>query len=50
IAEDGVDPKHILSVLNRIANHLGVSVEGSVSDQSTRQIVQEGGVAVKMQV
>ncbi len=50
IAEDGVNPRHILSVLNRMANHLGVPIEGSVSDQSTKWIVQEGGAAAKMQV
>lgn len=50
IAEDGVNPEQVLSVLNRMANHLGVPIEGSVSDQSTHQIVQEGGAAAKMQV
>ncbi len=50
VAKDGVNPKHVLSVLNRMANHLGVPVEGSVSDWSTRQIVLEGGAAAKMQV
>ncbi len=42
IIEDEVNPKQILSILNRMANHLRVPVEGSVSDQSTNQIVQEG--------
>ncbi|PBK83047.1 hypothetical protein ARMGADRAFT_1048525 [Armillaria gallica] len=50
IAKDGVNPEHVLSVLNRMANHLGVPVEGSVSDQSTKRIVLEGGAAAKMQV
>ncbi len=50
IAEDGVNPERILSVLNRMANHLGVPVEESVSDRSTKRIVQEGGAAAKMQV
>ncbi len=50
IAEDGVNPERVLSVLNRMANHLGVPIEGSVSDRSTRRIVQEGGAAAKMQV
>ncbi|KAK0184073.1 hypothetical protein F5146DRAFT_1106155 [Armillaria mellea] len=50
IAEDGVNPKRVLSVLNRMANHLRVPVEGSVSDRSTKWIVQEGGAAANMQV
>ncbi|SJL02694.1 uncharacterized protein ARMOST_06028 [Armillaria ostoyae] len=50
IAEDGVNPERVLSVLNRMANHLGVPVEGSVSDRSTKRIVLEGGAAAKMQV
>ncbi len=50
IAEDGVNPERVLSVLNGMANHLGVPVEGSVSDWSTKQIVLEGGAAAKMQV
>ncbi len=50
IAEDGVNPEHVLSVLNRMANHLGVPVEGSVSDWSTKRTVQEGGAIAKMQV
>ncbi len=50
IAEDGVNPERVLSVLNRMANHLGVPVEESVSDRSTKRIVQEGGAAAKMQV
>ncbi len=50
ISENGVNPERVLSVLNRIANHLGVPIEGSVSDRSTHWIVQEGGAAAKMQV
>ncbi|PBK85845.1 hypothetical protein ARMGADRAFT_1047959 [Armillaria gallica] len=50
IAKDGVNPERVLSVLNRMADHLRVPVEGSVSDQSTKRIVLEGGAAAKMQV
>ncbi|PBK59240.1 hypothetical protein ARMSODRAFT_1073422 [Armillaria solidipes] len=50
ITEDGVNPEQVLSVLNRMAGHLGVPVEGSVSDRSTKWIIQEGGAAAKMQV
>ncbi len=50
VAEDGVNPECVLSVLNRMANHLEVPVKGSVSDQSTKWIVLEREAAAKMQV
>ncbi|KAJ7659104.1 hypothetical protein DFH06DRAFT_989994 [Mycena polygramma] len=49
VANDGVRPDRVVSVMKRIAAKLGVHVNGDASNRSIRRVGKEGGVAAKMQ-
>ncbi|KAJ7939605.1 hypothetical protein B0H13DRAFT_1850381 [Mycena leptocephala] len=49
VALDGVKPHRVVGVLKRIAETLGIKVNGDATDRSVRWIVKEGGVGSQMQ-
>ncbi|KAJ7155610.1 hypothetical protein C8R46DRAFT_910335, partial [Mycena filopes] len=49
VAIDGVRPHRVVGVLKRLAAKLGIRVQGDASTRSVRRVVQEGGVASRVQ-
>ncbi|KAJ6483561.1 hypothetical protein C8R47DRAFT_1132582 [Mycena vitilis] len=49
VALDGVRPNKVIGVLKRIADKLGITVDGDVSDRTVRRVVKEGGMAAHVQ-
>ncbi|KAJ7814473.1 hypothetical protein B0H13DRAFT_1664774 [Mycena leptocephala] len=49
VALDGIRPNKVVGVLKRIAEKLGIGINGNASDHTVRRIVKEGGVASQMQ-
>lgn len=49
VSLDGVGTNKVFRVFKRVANALGIEVEGTVHDRSSRRIVKEGGNASLLQ-
>jgi hypothetical protein len=50
LVELGVPARNVDSVIHTVAQPMGITVEGNISDRTVRRVVLEGGIAAQVQV